>query len=369
MGQAEARARLIASVGRGSPSLRKSLREIVLGLKGPMLAATLAALDATPAAESERRADLLLVMGALAAHEPDLVPAAVSALRAPLHGTASFEEKARAIDGLGFVHDPAAIDELIDVRAHNDDGVLRSLATNQLVGAEGAAVVAALRSALEDADPRVRETAAAGLGRKDDKSSATAIIAGAKQEPWPQVRRAEIAALGELCTAEGDELLTRAFRRDSSEVRQAALIGLAHCYQAKATGLLMRTLGRLAESADMRSLAARLLGERKDPKTAHGLAEALARLLVESQADLSLEAVVADSAMALATIRGEEAIAALVSLLSDARPSVQRMAVEALGVVCDPGPGAAALKKAAASKDEAVAIPAATALVNCHERH
>jgi hypothetical protein len=58
----------------------------------------------------------LLIAGALATREPDIVPAALAALRAPLHGTASFEEQARAIQGLGLLHDPLARDELIDVR-------------------------------------------------------------------------------------------------------------------------------------------------------------------------------------------------------------------------------------------------------------
>jgi HEAT repeat protein len=72
--------------------------------------------------------------------------------------------------------------------------------------------------------------------------------------------------------------------------------------------------------------------------------------------------------MALAAIRDDKAISALVGLLSDPRTSVQRIGVEALGVVCDPGTGAAALHKAAASKDEAVSIPATTAEANCRAR-
>jgi HEAT repeat protein len=369
MNQPEASAKVLQAIGRGSPSLRKALRTIASGVKGPTLAAALAALDATPAAESGRRADLLSVVGSLAAREPEPQPAALASLCASLHSTASFEEQARAIQGLGLLHDPAATDELVDVRTHHADGVLRSFAVGELANRENAAVLPALRAALDDADPRVRETAAESLGRKGDKAATKAMIEGAKQEPWPQVRRAEIAALGEFCVAEGNDLLVRAFQRDVEEVRQAALAGIARCYGVKATGTLLRTLGRLAETADMRSLAARLLGERKDPRTVPGLAEVLTRLLTESQADLSLEAVIADSAMALATIGGDKAVSTLVGLLSDARPSVQRIAVDALGVVCDPGPGQAALHKAAASKDEAVSIPAATTEANCRGRH
>ena len=53
-----------------------------------------------------------------------------------------------------------------------------------------------LRAALEDQDPRVRETAALGLEKQGDVTAGGALITGAKQEPWPFVRRAELEALG-----------------------------------------------------------------------------------------------------------------------------------------------------------------------------
>ena len=371
-----AQAKLLAAVGRGSTELRKALRSIVSGLRAPIAANALAALGATPTTDKDRRADFLVILGALATAEPDSRAAIVAALRAPLHDAVSFEERVRAIQGLGLVHDAASIDELVALRAHDSDGVLRSLATGELIGAEGQTVVAALRAALADADPRVRETAAAGLGQKRDKDAAKQLIAGAEQEPWPLVRRAEIQALGQLCVAEGNELLVRALQRDVEDVRQAALVGLAHCYGARATPLLLRVLGRQPESADMRALAARLIAERTDPKkdaqkdakVIHDLVEALSRLVVESQADLSLEGVIANAAMALASIGGPDAIAALISLLSDPRPSVQRMAVDALGFACDPGAGAIALRGAARRQDVSVAIPAAAAAHHCLER-
>jgi HEAT repeat protein len=117
----------------------------------------------------------------------------------------------------------------------------------------------------------------------------------------------------------------------------------------------------------MRSLAVRLLAERKDARLVPGLTEVLTRLLTESQADLSLEAVIADTAMALAAIRTAPAISALAGLISDSRPSVQRIAIDALGVVCDPGAGATALRAAAKAKDESVASRAAAAAAHCRE--
>ena len=181
------------------------------------------------------------------------------------------------------------------------------------------------------------------------------------------MRKAEIEALGNLCVAEGNDLLVRAFQRDTEDVRQAALIGIARCYGSKATGTLLRTLGRQAESSDLRSLAARLLGQRKDPRLVPGLKEVLTHLRRESEADLSVEAVVTDVAMALADLRTPEAISALVSLFLDPRTSIKRTAIDALGMICDSTQGAATLHAAAASKDDAVSIPASAAERNCRD--
>ena len=363
-----ARARLLAAVGRGSRDLRRALRGIVASLPPATLAAALDQLAATPATDTARRADYLAVVGALAAKAQPSSAAALAALRAPLEGTAAFEEQARAIQALGLLKDPAALEALIAVRGKSGDAVLRGLAIEEMANAEAPAAIPALRAALDDTDPLVRGLAAAGLGRKGAKDAAPQLIAGAKQEPWPEVRRAELTALGNLCTPEGNELLLRAFQRDIEDIRQAALAGIARCYQTKATGTLLRTLGRQAEGADMRSLAARLLAERKDPRMVPALAEVLKRLLVESQADLSVEAVIADTAMTLAAIRGAAAISALASLLSDPRASVQRIGIDALAVICDPGAGAAALHAAAKSKDDAVASRAAAANAHCRDR-
>jgi len=367
IGKEPARTRLLAAVGHGSRALRKVLRSLVAASKPPVVTAVLDQFRDTAATDSARRADFLSVLGALAAREPASRAAALEVLRNALDGGASFEEKARAIFSLGLIPDPAALDALVSVRSKSQDPVLRSLAIGEIVNASDAAAIPALRAALDDTDPRVREVAAGGLGRKGDKEAAPKLIAGAEQEPWPLVRRSEIAALGELCTPAGNKLLLRAFQRDVEDVRQSALAGIAHCYQARATGTLLRTLGRLAERADMRSLAARLLAERQDPRTIPGLVEILNRLVTESQADISLEAVIADTSMALAAFHTAPAVTALANLMNDPRASLQRIAVDALGVVCDPGPGAAALRAAAKAKDESISIRATAAREHCED--
>lgn len=367
IGSEPALANLLAMLGTGTPTLRKAVRAAVTSTSTPAAAAALASLRATPAGEAARRADLYAVLGVLAAREQAVLPEVLAVLRAPLHEQATFEEQARAIQALGNLRTPEALDALVGVRAASKNAMLRVFAVGEIAGATLPSALPALRAALDDEDPRVREAAASALGHKKDKTAAALLVAGAKQEPWPKVRRAEIAALGELCTTEGNALLVRAFKKDVEEVRQAALAGLAHCHPGKANAMLLYVFGRLPESADMRSLAVRLLAERKDPQAVHGMVEVLSRLLQESQADLSLEGVITETAMALATLRGPEAVAALIGLLSDPRPSIKRAGVDALGVVCDPGLGLAALHAAAVGQDEAVAGPASSAERHCRE--
>src|SRR5207244_3293381 len=79
----------------------------------------------------------------------------------------------------------------------------RHLAAREPGARGGAPAVAALRGALRDGDPRVRETAAQGLGQNHDAGATAALVAGAKQEPWPFVRRAELEALGSICPPGG----------------------------------------------------------------------------------------------------------------------------------------------------------------------
>jgi HEAT repeat protein len=361
----EARQGLLAALGKGTLGLRAGLRTIAASGKPPLAGSVLTALAATPGSPPPRRADLLFVLAAAATREPDQVNATMDVLRATLHSAASFEEQARALAGLGMIRNAAAIAELTTFRAAAKDGVLRFLATRELAGMAEPEAQVALCAALQDSDPRAREAAVLGLGLHAYKPAAQEIITAAKQEPWPFVRRAEITALGGLCVPEGNDLLLRAYQNDVEDNRMAALVGLAHCRDPRASALLVRVLGRLPESADMRSLAARLLAEMKDRRTAAPMAEVLKRLRTESQADLSLEGTATETVMALAGLGGKAAVAAAVDLLADSRPSLQRAAVAALGVLCDPTAGAAALRSAAQSKDESVSAAASAATKHC----
>ena len=186
--------------------------------------------------------------------------------------------------------------DLIDAaHATADEPVLRFLATRELAEAQPRAADArpALRQALNDQDPRVRETAAQGLAKAGDAAAGPALIEGAKQEPWPFVRRAELEALGHLCVAGSGDLMIRATQRDVDEVRRVALIGLERCKDPRARDVLLATLNRPDESASLRALAAGLLAESGDRAAAPQVATALHGLVREAEADLALQGVAA----------------------------------------------------------------------------
>jgi HEAT repeat protein len=356
---------LLGLVGRGSEARRDA---VVLALAGaPKLdAAALFAAIAQAGGEAQRQADLLRAVPAAIKRAPD-DSRALEVLRAALASTRPFEVRGRAVMALGALG-PGGVAELADVRVHDGEPVLRHLAARELAAIGGANALPALRAALTDADPRVRATAAEGLGQDRDAAAAGALVAGAKQEPWPAVRRAELEALGRLCVAAGADLLARAVERDVAEVRRAALVGLARCKDARARPLLLRVLGRRNEASTVRELAAALLGELGDRAAAPAMAAALGRQVDESEEDLSVEGVAATTLRSLARLGGPDATAAAVKLAKDPRHPFQSTAVEALGVLCDPGAGAATLRALAAGPAGALSLAAQNADKRCAAR-
>jgi HEAT repeat protein len=360
-----ARAALLAVVGGDPPALRLAVRERLAAAHPPLAAAVRAALVATPRTASARRADLMLIAGAAAAREPAEQEPTLVMLRAATGDGEDFAAQGRAIEALGRLGGEAALAQLARLRAESPDPVVRYLAARELAGQASLSALPALRLALGDGDPRVRETAALALAQRGDKSEAAALVAAARHEPWPFVRRAQVTALGALCAPGTADVLVRADERDLPEVRRAALEGLARCRDARAPGLLLARLGRRAEDPEMRAVAARLLGGMGDRSMAPRLAEILARLRTESQADVALEGVALVTLKALAQLGGPDAVSGARGLLQDERPTLRRAAVEVLGTLCDGGPGARALETAAHDRDPTVAAAALAARRRC----
>ena len=228
-----------ADRGRGAADRRPSETPVVIAPRAARPSSTPRRSFSPPlraAATPTGRPISLRVVPPLVRRAPEASAPALVALRASLPAERPFEVRARAVMALGALGG-AGLPALADVRARADEPVLRHLAARELAAVGGAEAARALRAALADVDPRVRATAAEGLGQAHDAGASPALIAGAKQEPWPFVRRAEIEALGRLCGAGGADLLVRAVERDVAEVRRASLVGLARCKDPRAQTL------------------------------------------------------------------------------------------------------------------------------------
>jgi len=361
---------LVDALGRGPVAVRAAVVGAVARAPKLPAAAVLAAVSAGPHDGGAREADLLRALPAVVKRDPGRRAEAVGSLRAALAPERSFEVRGRAVMALGTLGgdgDPGALAQL---REHGDEPVLRYLAARELATLTPAASAAvdvrpALRGALNDPDPRVRETAALALGQHGDKDSAGALIAGAKQEPWPFVRRAEIEALGHLCSAGANEIILRAIARDVDEVRRAALVSMVRCKDKRSRTVLFKVLANHTEAATVRELAAALIGESGDPSAAGLLATALRGLVNEAEADLALEGVAATALRALAHLGGPDAVGAAVTMAGDKRHPYRPAAIEALGTLCDPVAGRATLRALATGSEGSLAAAAQNAEKHC----
>ncbi|HXI55053.1 MAG TPA: HEAT repeat domain-containing protein, partial [Polyangia bacterium] len=339
---------LLAAAGRGPDDVRAA---VVAALAGsPALTAetfwaalSLEKRDVAPGVTI----DLLRVLPSFLRRHPEAGARALPMLRGALAADRPFEVRGRAILAIGSLRTDDSVAALAQVRGTSDEPALRLLAARELAADPSVAATTGLRQALSDGDPSVRETAAQGLGERKDRAAGEQLIAGAKQERWPEVRRAELAALGRLCFPAGNDLMIRAVARDFSEVRRASLVGLAACRDARARTVLLRTLVRRDEAAAVRALAATLLADLGDKTASPALAIALRQLVSEAEADLALEVAAAATLRALARLGGAEAVSAAAGLATDPHHPYQATAIEALGTLCDPRVGAATLRKLA----------------------
>jgi HEAT repeat protein len=359
---------LVEALGRGPVPVRTAVVSAIG--RAPRLTGdvVLAAIASNAHDGGAREADLLRALPAVVKREPARRAEVIGSLRAALAPERSFEVRGRAVMALGTLGtagDPGALAQL---REHDGEPVLCYLATRELAGLSpdtGVDPRPALRAALADEDPRVRETAALALGQQGDKVATGALIAGAKQEPWPFVRRAELEALGHLCMPGAGDLMLRAIARDVDEVRRAALVGMVRCKDPRSRAVLLKTVTRANEAATVRELAAALLGEAGDRAAAPQLATALRGLVNEAEADLALEGVAATALRALGRLGGPDAVGAAVTLAADTRHPYRSTAIEALATMCDPVAGRATLRALAAGSDPSLAVAAQNAEKHC----
>ena len=83
---------------------------------------------------------------------------------------------------------------------------------------------------------------------------------------------------------------------------------------------------------------------------------------------MALEGVAASTLRALARLGGPEAVEAAVTLAGDTRHPFQSSAVDALGILCDPGKGRATLRALATGSNHGLAAAALNAEKHCRFR-
>jgi HEAT repeat protein len=369
LGGADAPAALVAAAGTNDPDVRLAIVQALDKTPGANVSTLVAAIDearrGTGDVATRREADFVRALPALAGRAPANRLVAIEALRGSLAAGRPFEIRARAIMAMGAVGDPTLVVDLVGVRDHADDPVLRYLAVRELGGIAGPGAAEAMRAALKDGDPRVRETAAEGLGITRNHASEPALIQAAKDEPWPFARRAQIEALSHLCGAPGRDLLVRAIERDVDEVRRAALAGLVRCGDPRSRPVVLSTLKDRRSSATLRELAANLVDEIGDRSDANALAEILVSLVNEAEADLAIEGVAVSALRSLGHLGGPQAARVAARLAVDGSHPYRQAAIEALGQICDGDIGAKALTRLRSDPDTGLAATAQASEQDC----
>ncbi|HEY0711063.1 MAG TPA: HEAT repeat domain-containing protein, partial [Polyangia bacterium] len=216
-----------------------------------------------------------------------------------------------------------------------------------------------------DPDPAVREAAADGLGLAQDPEASALLIAGAKQEPWPMVRRAELQALASLCGEGVGPLLARAVERDVPDLRRVGLTGVFACKDPGAVDIALAVIRAPQEPPPLRTHAATLLGASRDSRATKGLAEALEELANQAPSDPGLETVALAAIRALATLAGKDAESRIVALHNHPHIPVRRAALQALGQLCAVPAAPDILRAAAADPDPVIAATARASARQC----
>lgn len=178
-------------------------------------------------------------------------------LNAALRATSDRDAPVRlaAVGVLGWLKDASALPVLTHLAAHDPDPEVRRAAVGALGLGQGhdAQVQPALLGALQDPVWRVREEAAATLGKLKLPEAVTPLIQSLQDAYW-QVRQLSARALGRLKAAQAvDALITYALRHDIANLRKEACVALGEIGHASALSAL--TVGAQDPDPEVRKMA------------------------------------------------------------------------------------------------------------------
>ncbi|HET7274871.1 MAG TPA: HEAT repeat domain-containing protein [Longimicrobiaceae bacterium] len=224
------------------------------------------------------------------------------------------------------------------------------IAAAQALGMLGGERCEALSGLLDDADARVRATAADGLARCTGLS-ATPILAALRAEQDPATRQALILALGKAGGTEAVDELAGLCSDPDAEIRFTAVRALGCTGMAEAFPALLSALGD--ERSEVRAAALQAMGELGDVRAAVPLGAQL------SGTDRDMRRT---AAFALAKVAPAEAVHGLVGALGDGDREVRHAAVKALQRLDARGAASALQATAAGDSDPLIREAARAAL-------
>lgn len=239
------------------PDLRDDLYDVLLRL-GPDGAEALIDLLTTAEVLTDRRAYL-----AALAKCRDAVPTLIHLL-----GDGRWYVVRNAADLLGEMRASEAENALIEVTAHREERVRRSVAT-ALARLATPRAIQSVQQMLEDSVPEVRVHAGQGLGAVKSPRAVSVLSRALDVERDVEVQAVILAALGRQATDEAVARLTRAaepegrlFKRKPTAFRVSAVQALAEANTPAALAALRRFADD--KDRDVRDAAARALKGRSD---------------------------------------------------------------------------------------------------------
>ena len=322
----------------------------------------------TTAARARR--DLLRALPAVVKRDPERRAEAIGSLRAALAPERSFEVRGARGDGARDAGRARAIPARWRSCASTATSrccvTWRRASWRPDAGGRPSIARPALRGALDDQDPRVRETAALALGKQGDTESAPALIAGAKQEPWPFVRRAELRGAGPPVRAgrgRSDAARDRARRRRGAPGRAGRAGPLQGHARADRAAARRRARERGGDRARAGGGAARRIGRQAArrrswrPRCAAWSTRRRATWRWRASRRPRCAPSPAWAAPTPSARRSRWPATSATPIASTA--------VDALGTLCDPVAGRATLRALAAGREPSLAVAAQNAEKHC----
>jgi HEAT repeat protein/beta-lactamase regulating signal transducer with metallopeptidase domain len=246
-------------------------------------------------------------------------PRAVPGLIAALASEKVAAVRAKVAWALGEIDDPRAV-EALGAAVRDPEVQVRREVVWALGELEAPAAVPMLIPALRDSDVETRKRAAEALGQLESADAIDALSAATK-DGNAEVRQEAVEALGEIGDRRALPALNAAVGDAEVEVRRQAVSAVGNLEDLESVPPALLTALR-DQDREVRKAAAEALGQLED----EAAVPALIPLTRDANGEVKRAAV-----EALASIGGAQAIEVMAALLKDDDPEIRKLAAQALG--------------------------------------